>query len=228
VDFCKFKGTVGDKVRIINPIIFIRCGYPLGIEEMREEVDKHFGSIIEDLYRSVQNGDKLTLRDANGKYEDGTCIQIEQSSHKRYKNYKYFDIVDALAYARLKSKNFGGTTRSLHTKVIEELRGKETQVTAIKMVQTGEYYKGNASYDYWNGGYEYEPAGLTDVKTHKILTLSPVVSFSDSNWHVLEDVSDIRIESIHVEKIPNEMETPIEYEYRIKQLEKRKAKVTHG
>ena len=207
---------VYDKVRIINPIIFIRCGYPLGIEDMRKEIEEYYGTVIDDLYRSVQKGDKLMLRDANGKYEDGAFIKVEYPTCKE--NHNHNEIINALAYSRLKAKKFGGTTRSLHTKVMEELRGKETTVDAIKIVQTGEYFPNSGGYDYWSGGYEYEPAGLTDVKSHKILTLNPIYSFPTNDWHVM-DTPEIKIEAINVEKIPNEQETPIEYARRVERGE---------
>ncbi len=123
---------VYDTVKIVNPVFVIRCGYPLGAEDMRQEIREHYGRAIQDLMDSVRNGNKLVSSDPN--FSLSSCSSEERSHSK---------IIDALAYIRLRAKDFGGDKRTLHTKVIEELRGKETTVQEIKIVKTGTYVSGN-------------------------------------------------------------------------------------
>jgi len=61
---------VDDYVRIDNPEMFVRCGYPLSLNDMCKEVEDIFGKVIEDLIYSVRNLDKFMQRDENGKYVD--------------------------------------------------------------------------------------------------------------------------------------------------------------
>ena len=58
----------GDRVRIVTPEIFVRCGYPLCKADLREDIAKNYGKIIEDLIYSVEKGDKLLTRDEKGLY----------------------------------------------------------------------------------------------------------------------------------------------------------------
>jgi len=207
----------GDIVKIINPITFVRCGYPLGIEDMRKEVQEKFGPAIDNLYVSVQSGDKLIQKDMIGEYEYGLKIDSNPS-----KKYKHFEIVNALAYARLYSKGFGGKERNLHTKTIEGLKDKEAQVISIEIVKTGTYIKGSGRVFYYDGDCDYEPSYLANSKTHKILTLDIFEPNTTGNWLPSKDF--IKIEAIHVEKLPSMQETPYEYEHRMRHTIDKKEK----
>ena len=173
----------------------------------KKEIEEKFGKILNDLIYGVTLDDgELTLRDNN---PDRTFQSGGQKSKEYYK------ILEALAYIRLKFKNFGGRERTLHAQVIEEFKNREAVVTNIKVVKTGTYHP--ASHNWGSLEVDYEPAYLTNAKTHKLLE---VEIFGVRSEDFREWLGCYKIEAKNVEKIPSVMETYIEYEHRIKQLEK--------
>jgi len=215
---------VGDRVKILTPNLFIRCGYPLGIQDMIKEIDQCFGTFIEDMLRSAGKGDKMVFRDQNGKYPDRPEDMIVFESEEKGRDYR--DIARILAYERLKLKQYGGNTRSIHTETIDDLKGKVGKVIEIRFVHTGTYQRGYSGYSY-EGEYDYEPSYLSDEQTHKILTLSNIVTPKHEDGEYMETpmlVSDldlrhrlveiemepIRIQALFVEKVRNPDE-----EYRV-------------
>jgi len=186
---------IGDKVKIITPKMFVRCGYPLCVRDMAEEVEEIFGDRIRDLMYSVGF-------DEFKKYEE--IIKIKPAN-KEDRNYS--KIVMELARIRLSKKKYGGDKRRVHTKIDEIMRGKEVYVENIQFVKSGTYNEGWSSLDYWSGEVDYMPNYLSDTKTHKILTIS---SYMDNFLHVDYRYEDHdRIEAIHVEKIQDEAENKI-------------------
>jgi hypothetical protein len=141
---------VGDVVKIKEPNMFVRCGYPLSFEDMRKDVEKkHSADISKFLY---------SLKIPCG----GNYFDINQ----KFKNSREFDkIRDALAYYFLKQCSFGGNERTIHTKVNETYRNTEAIVVAIQFVKTGTYSPG------YHGGFwdDNEPSALYNQETHKIL-----------------------------------------------------------
>ena len=195
---------VGDIVEINNPEFFIRCGYPIGIAEMREETQEIFGGVIDDLISSAGK-EKFMRKDEKGRYEDGTYVQIAGEDIRKFKGYN--EIINALAYERLRSKEFGGNERKIFTERIEKLKGQKAEVTSIKIHKTGKYVKGSSGYDYYRGGYEYDPPSLDGEKTHKILTLdfSPKACYDEEKTFLREHYDD-RIEATNVTKIMDKEE----------------------
>jgi len=56
----KNRIKIGDYVRIDNPEMFVRCGYPLSIEDMRKEiVDNRFVDIEKFIISIVHGEDRL-------------------------------------------------------------------------------------------------------------------------------------------------------------------------
>ena len=160
-----------DRVVVITPDFFVRCGYPKTIEDCKKEIREVYTEDINELMKKV------------GLH--GSCDSVFSNCD----SYTIDKIVSALAYAKLKKDKFGGCSREIYTQRIEEHTGKEYLVSKIKHVQTGTYEAG-----YWSGmGYEpeYEPAYLSDQKTYKILTLGIHFGLSDG----------LRIEAKNVEKV---------------------------
>ena len=186
---------VDDIVRIDNPEMFIRCGYPLCINDMCEEIEKHFKNVIEDLIYSVSNGDEFVRRDDRENHSDkwGTIRPILHS------NDDYGRIYRELAYRRLQGKNFGGNERKVFTEKVESVRGKKARVVGIKFVKTGIRHNGYSGYDYSYGNHDYEPPYLSDEKTHKILQIDLIEPVEYGNW--TEGIDNHRIEAIHVTKV---------------------------
>lgn len=145
---------VGDLVKIINPEVFIRCGYPLDFEKMlfdvrdkyKQDVDAFMNVIL--MRNGINHGDIS----ANPYYE---------VANKLFK---------AITYMLLHVKGFGGKERKIYTENREEIINEQFFVHKIFFVKTGKYYPIVSS-----GGYfeqkEYEPAYLDNQEAHKILIL---------------------------------------------------------
>lgn len=102
---------VGDHVTVTNPLVVTRVGYPLGLRETAEQVEREFGSDIRGL---------MDKAGASGDIYD--------------------KMVETLAYGQLKAKGFGGPQRSIHTVVCEELRGVKCDIMGKRTVKTGTYH----------------------------------------------------------------------------------------
>jgi len=198
---------VGDTIKILDPQLFIRCGYPLCLRDMKSEVEKSFENIIEDLIYSVGRGNQFMQRNDKGLYLDQSKVKnssfgsSRQSGHSR----EYYKILRELASVRIKVKNFGGNDRKIYTEKYEMSKDKEALVAKIKFVKTGLRVSGSSSYDNYSGHNEYDPPYLEGEKTHKILELdlcrgeieSPGACWEPENSYLYDP---IMIESIYVEK----------------------------
>lgn len=147
---------VGDRVRIETPQFFVRCGYPKTLESEAAEVEKLFAGQITDLLTKA-----MVTRHHGLGYLSGRG-HVESRARER--------IVRALAYGRLGTFGMGGSERTIYTVERPEFQGQETCVERVFFVKTGTYYAPSVS-NGWDG-YEYEPGGLCDEKTHKILGLN--------------------------------------------------------
>lgn len=106
---------IGDKVRITNPEMFVRCGYPMQKMDARVGVDQYQPYIIE-LLRYTIGG----------------------SSDWRIVN----EMIEALAYGYMRVHNYGGNERQIYTDYEYGLLRLECTVTKIKFVKTGTYTPG--------------------------------------------------------------------------------------
>jgi len=190
----KNRIKIGDYVRIDNPEMFVRCGYPLSIEDMRKEiVDNRFVDIENFIISIVHGEDRLNdFNFTNPYFDKNSYLNNSESATTR-------TIINALAYELLRHRNFGGSERSIHTKAVEDNKGKIFQVTGTKMCVTGNYIHGSKCYDNWNGGYEYEPPYLENQKSHRILSV--YVSTGKIEPYGLTQGSESMIEERHVTKI---------------------------
>ena len=199
---------VGDNVMVANPLTFLRCGYPLSKDAMREEINMYFGKVINDLIYSVKSGDTLIEEKA-----DDNLFITPQGYRGEDKKRKA--IIDALVSYRLFARKFGGSNRDIYTKLRPELQGKKFRVTRIKFVTTGTYYPSSGGIGFYDD--DYDPPCLGYSKIHKILSLeknedytyqekmkliSPSSNYSQ-NCHK-NPYEEIRIEAIHVEKMPDD------------------------
>lgn len=147
----KFK--VGDVIRIKRPKRYIRCGYPLDIDEVQYKLnDPYFSNII------------------RGALEDVTCKQLMGFTVKDF-NVRHGRLLRAFAFAYCKDHAMGGRERRIHTQDIPELLGQEYTVNDTFRVVTGDYYSGcySGDYDDWEG------PSLENQKHHTILYLNALV-----------------------------------------------------
>ena len=180
---------IGDRVRIINPEVITRIGYPMSFGEACEEVEKlHKNKIInflKEIYPDIKIDIKLLFED---------FITCEYQKLKSYKK-----IIYALAYEHMQNRGFGGNKRELHIEYRRDLLGEFANVYNTFIRKTGIYYPPSGGYDSWNNEYDYNPGGLDKIKTHKILEIYPY-NFNQ----VVQNWSDryLKIEACNVEKLP--------------------------
>jgi len=166
---------VSDKVKVIKPDFFVRCGYPMDLDEETNKVLKEFGKDVFDIMQKV--GVKDTFKQPLN-YHILTSFKKEQSSRSMMK------ICREIAYAKCKSNKFGGNQRQIYTQSVPEFQGQVFTVCDTKIVKTGTYIPASF-YNSYGDGDEYEPPELCKQKTHKILKVS-----RNSMW----------IEAVNVEK----------------------------
>lgn len=163
---------VYDKVKVINPEFFVRCGYPKCQKDEMKTVYREFGPQIKAMICS-NRGDRLF--EGEDRLFEKVCREI--------------------AYARLRNTGFGGPNRSIYTERLEEHMGECFSVVGIRFCKTGEYYPPSRStYE----SDDYDPGGLCDEKTHKILSLSPLAKRLASGFFMGD--KPLMIEASNVEK----------------------------
>ena len=185
----------GDVVRIDNPEMFIRCGYPLSFQEVCEEVSE---TSKDDILKFI---DRVTNRKPKLKID----IKVTDPTANRM----YQAIVKEIAYVRMREKKFGGSERRIVTEKNEAFKNAKAEVVGVKIVKTGDYVKGSSGYDPYSGEYDYEPSYLGNEKTHKILQLyirTPIITRQPKLVNSIDWNYDIAIEVIHVEKIMDKAE----------------------
>lgn len=180
---------VGDKVKILNPELFVRCGYELtpNNEDLQSEVmDKYKDKIdefIKSLFGPIQKVNASILFEEEYSYWDDQDVNTLESK-----------IINALCYYEVKRKGFGGKERKIYATHVNKMKDIIGKVVKIKFHKTGTYIPGSYSYSAYDLS-DYDPAYLENEKTHKIL----IVQIPDSNY--IWRTQNISIESIHVEKV---------------------------
>jgi len=168
---------VGEKVEIVVPKLFIRCGYPLTMSE-----------ILQKRCANVAIRARSAAMAAGLNWEDAWVRK---------------NLERAVAADILKKEGFGGAGRLIFQEDFPELLGARGKVTARKMVYTGKYSPGFQSYtDYWTGESEWDPPSLYDTKAHCVYTLSiyhwhfDIVASKHRKWYW----GDVQILAENVER----------------------------
>jgi len=175
----------GDKIKIITPQVFKRCGYPLSYEEAEKYIEDNHKDKVFNVISSVVGEDYYDIFNPRREYTRS-----------------YRKIIEGLALEYLESKSYGGKTRSIHTEFDLELAGKYATVKEVKVHQSGTYVSGGGGYcSYYDGEHDYSPPYLTDVKCHRILYCETVIEVMD----VWQCTKEFRIEDIHVELAPEKV-----------------------
>lgn len=150
---------IGDKVKIINPRIIDRVGYPTSVEDIiRNEFTKEDADKVDELITHLSGLKPLNPYDKTWYYTK--------------REYLFNYIIRECAYIRLKRKGFGGNERSIHYKEIaDELIHLEFVVVDKKLHKTGKRIAGSPAY--FNGSYDMDAEGPTfkEEATHIILTV---------------------------------------------------------
>jgi len=137
---------VGDTVRIVRPRFIKRVGYPLTFVDLREEFADH-----------PQFTEAMRLLGfTDGAHEVPFRVKRE--------------IVDGLARGAVRARGWGGKERRIHYEdQPRDLTDYLTTVLAKRVRMTGDYYPPSGGQD-MTGEDWYEPGGLTNQRSHVILT----------------------------------------------------------
>jgi len=155
---------VGDRVRVIEPLTYVRCGYPLSLFGAFKEVEQIYKEDVLRLIRKVFNNGVDPKEENPVRFKLLMMQEIDLTASKQYK-----EIMRGVAYAYLKQKGFGGRERRIITADKPHLKGAILEVVDSFIVKTGNYYSGGWSSGTWDSQPEYEPPELGNEKTHKIL-----------------------------------------------------------
>ncbi|MFA6118092.1 MAG: hypothetical protein WC729_29165 [Sphingomonas sp.] len=166
----------GDRVRVLEPRRFVRCGYP--------KVPADYAVAAEELYRQLRT-------------PDGQALRFGTKAEGR--------ILDALSYGLAQKDHFGGPERTVHTEQDLSLLEGTYIVQEVRSVKTGRYYPpSGGGTNYW-GESDWEPGGLADEKVHRIARLkysddSKVRSFLYSLISFAGGGPEVEV--CHLEKVP--------------------------
>ena len=146
------KIYVGDCIEIVQPFVFIRCGYELIHSEVATQV------------LSEKETEIRRFVEANFPHPAGLMY-----------GRSYYDglirrIAGVIAYERVGLQFKRKCERQIFTEFKPGIEGQQFGVWDVKFVQTGEYHP-SCSYETMDGR-EYEPATLENPMTHRILDLN--------------------------------------------------------
>ena len=147
-----------DLVRIINPVLVERVGYPLTIQKV---IDECF---------SEEEQQKIDEFLRFFKCSNECRIEIKPSRTR-------VAIIHAIASAKLRQLGWGGKERSLHLYTVESLKDTEVYICKKKVVHTGTYFAPSGGYNSWTGEYDSEPGGLDNRKSHVLLGFYPATVY---------------------------------------------------
>ena len=182
---------IHDRVQIINPQVFVRCGYPFTIDIVKntiitqEQKDavvkmlKSFGLVY------IPTANRLTNTDWFSGY-----VGSEDADDA------YDKILYEMARIVLRQKKWGGDERKIYTEFQPDLINATCQVLNKRVVKTGVHESGGGyTSDYW-GEVDYEPSCLAKEQAHVILEI-----YTDGCNEFLPLGKKIEIERCNVIKI---------------------------
>lgn len=139
---------IGDKIEIINPELFVRCGYPIDPESEDFVLSWDEKSAIEKL---------LVSFGFNGKQKDILRLQLTvKMIHEKWKHL-----------------GCGGNERTIYTSKDPFIKIGDVFTVYDKFrCVTGTYVKEFNQYDYFTGIEQFDPAHLENQKHHTILECS--------------------------------------------------------
>lgn len=145
---------IGDRVNIIKNRPIQRVGYPKSVKDYYDRVREEQG---DDITRMLLRAESIP----------GT--HRWDISHKAKGVEKL--IVHNLAYLMARADGFGGRERQIFFEEPRKLEKGPYVVKGVRIVQTGRYYPPCGGYDPYHCEYDWEPGGIAEAKTHKILQL---------------------------------------------------------
>lgn len=136
------KWKIGDVVRVLEPKEYVRCGYPMFLPEVAEDIYENHSKELHAALAAF--GLPGTFR--------GRVLR---------------KLAHAMAYAKIDHEGFGSKHRQIFEKDADpSCMERPLTVIARYHVMTGEYYPPSG------GGDHYEPGGLFNQKLNTILVLN--------------------------------------------------------
>ena len=177
---------VGDRVKIVTPKRFIRCGYLHDME--------FYKNLLAPLAVDIE---ALVVK---------ARATADMAARPPFFTTKpYPQLLQALAYQVALDDSFGGADRTIHEEDVPEWQDLECTVSGISTVVTGTRCSGG----YCGGSYydndEYEPPSLDDQKRWRILDLCGYGAFRrlrSSDYLYPENPENNRIRASYCEKLP--------------------------
>lgn len=165
--------NVGEKVRIINTLQFVRCGYPLcsGEIDKRDDLRKRKWELVNRAIGAMfPDRTKLTF----GVSLPGDWLQRDDDTLHYECDRRVSSKIEAAAnMAILIEEGFGGKERRVFEEPIEmwdHTPEKEYEVTKKRFVKTGDRFPASGRWTYF-GDYEDQPGGLSNEYTHCVYQL---------------------------------------------------------
>lgn len=163
----KQKPWVGSRVRVVNPEVVVRVGYP---KSMHDYFQQALG----------QYGERLTvalpeLLGAGEWYQIlGGDPRVRVKAHPLLNN-----LLWAIALPLARKDRFGGNARTIHTRCMPELEGQEFEVLERRSAYTGVRYSGYPS----SCDDEGEAPSLGNIQHHNMLKVQHTPWSGSSNLY---------------------------------------------
>ena len=176
---------IGEQVRLVTVKRFIRCGYPLD----RDVVKNKFA---EEIYNFGTKAAKAILGITDEKFVEHITLGRHGDSR----------LEDAIVSYILDREHFGGKDRTIYEEEHDEHLPPWTPITSgavgtivsKKIVFTGKYHPPSGGYTY-DGEFDWEPGYIDNPKAHCVYTLD----FNGEEFVTLAD----HCERISVQNLDN-------------------------
>jgi hypothetical protein len=160
----------GEKVEIVTPKEFVRCGYPLSIkgimQDQFKEVEKDCGRMFAALVKKPIPPD-VPDPDPSDDFAVDSWLTLTALEVPNMSATVHGMLCAAAAAWRLEEANFGGKERRVFEQDSWALKvGQVVEVLGRKLVKTGIRYPSRVYRSGWDGEADYEPGGLESEKTH--------------------------------------------------------------
>lgn len=177
---------VGDQVKIIVPNVFVRCGYPLTVQKVKDEV----------ITKEQKDAIITMLKAFDIHYNEYIADLALTLNYNTSGTEAYDKVLHTLSMEVLRQKKWGGRDRKIYIKPEPEYLNRVCNVISKRVVKTGTYTSGGGGYSSYDGDWEYEPPYLSNEKTHVILKV-----YVDTLDLIMTMGREFEIEQCNVEKV---------------------------
>jgi len=186
-----------DRVRIVNPEVVVRWGYPLCKQIVKDT-----------LITPEQKEAVYALLRAFGVPPPAPILSdpFDPLNIIPQDTYLYDKVMDLLAYEILKQNQFGGRERKVYSERKESLLNATGYVVEKKVVQSGTYNHGGGYGGGYGDEYDYEPPYLSVAKAHVLCRV--YVDYGESICPNINNDGGVWIENVNLQKVENNVVEP--------------------